>query len=50
MQVLRDLCLMVVADNKAGLKERAVVIDIAEALNVSPAFAETHLDVTRELD
>ena len=50
MQVLRDLCLMVVADNKAGLNERAVVIDIAEALNVSPAFAETHLDVTRELD
>ena len=50
MQVLRDLCLMVVADDKAGLKERSVVISIAEALNVSPTFAETHLDVTRDLD
>ena len=50
MQVLRDLCLMVVADDKAGSNEREIVISIAEGLNVSPTFVECNLDTTRDLD
>ena len=50
MQVLRDLCVMAVAEGKAQNEEREVVVSIAEALNISPVFIDTQLDAERELD
>jgi hypothetical protein len=50
MQVLRDLCLMLGADEDDDSAERAVIYDIAEALNISPLFVDSQLEANVELD
>ena len=50
MQVLRDLCLMLPAADDDRDAERAVIYDIAEALNVSPVFIDAQIDALVELD
>ena len=50
MQVLRDLCLMLGTDEDDDSAGRAVIYDIAEALNISPLFVDSQLEARLELD
>ncbi len=50
MQVLRDLCLMLVDGDDADDAERGVIYSIAEGLNVSPLFVDAQLKAIVELD
>ncbi len=50
MQVMRDICLMSMADGKANDIERAVMDDIADQLGISRAFICQTMDQDCELD
>ncbi len=50
MRVLRDLCVILPAADENRHAERAVIYDIAEALNISPTFVDSQIDSSVELD
>ena len=50
MQVLRDLCVIAMADNKTSSAERTILDEIANGLGVPVAFITQTLDSDKELD
>ena len=50
MQVLRDLCVIALADGKVSAAERVVLDDIANGLGISTTFITQTLDTTKDLD
>ena len=49
-QLLRDLCLIAIADGHADKAERAMLIDVAKQLEVDPTLVDQTLDASLELD
>ncbi|MGH1343880.1 MAG: M48 family metalloprotease [Nannocystales bacterium] len=49
-QLIRDLCVIAIADGHADSKERAVMVDIAKQLEVDPALVDETLEASLELD
>lgn len=49
-QLVRDLCVIAIADGHSDSKERAVMVDLAKQLEVDPALVEQTLEAKLELD
>lgn len=50
MQVLRDLCLIALADDKVSAPERVVLDEIAVGLGISTSFVSQTLESSQDLD
>lgn len=49
-QLIRDLCVIAIADGHADAQERAVMLDLAKQLQVDPSLVDETLGASLELD